>query len=213
MLKTLLKSVREYKKASILAPLFMIGEVSMEVFIPYNMSKLINNGVQVQDMSYTLKMGLFLALLCIVSLTFGILSGKYASYASSGFSKNLRQDMYYNIQNFSFSNIDKFSTSSIITRLTTDVTNIQSSYQMLIRVAVRSPFMLFSASFMAFYLNHKVSIIFLVAIVILAISLYVLIKISYPTFRQIFKVYDKLNNRSEERRVGKECRSRWSPYH
>ena len=198
MIKILLKSVREYKKASILAPLFMIGEVLMEVLIPYNMSKLINNGVQVQNMPYILKMGLFLAFLCIISLTFGILSGKYAAYASSGFSKNLRQDMYYNIQKFSFSNIDKFSTSSIITRLTTDVSNIQNSYQMIIRVAVRSPFMLISASFMAFYLNAKVSVIFLIAIAILGISLYILIKISYPIFREIFKVYDKLNNVVQE---------------
>ena len=198
MIKTLLKSVREYKKDSLLAPVFMIGEVAMEVLIPFYMAKLINDGIQVQNMSYILKMGLFLALLCIISLTCGILSGKYASSAASGFSKNLRKDMYYNIQNFSFTNIDKFSTSSIITRLTTDVTNIQNAYQMLIRVAVRSPVMLVSAFVMSFYLNAKLSTIFLVAIIILSISLYLIIKNAYPIFQVIFKVYDKLNNVVQE---------------
>ena len=198
MIKTLLKSVREYKKDSLLAPVFMIGEVAMEVLIPFYMAKLINDGIQVQNMSYILKMGLFLALLCIISLTCGILSGKYASSAASGFSKNLRKDMYYNIQNFSFTNIDKFSTSSIITRLTTDVTNIQNAYQMIIRVAVRSPVMLVSAFVMSFYLNAKLSTIFLVAIIILSISLYLIIKNAYPIFQVIFKVYDKLNNVVQE---------------
>ena len=198
MIKTLLKSVREYKKDSLLAPLFMIGEVAMEVLIPFYMAKLINNGMQLQDLGYIVKMGLFLAILCIISLSCGMLSGKYASSASSGFSKNLRKDMYYNIQNFSFNNIDKFSTSSIITRLTTDVTNIQNAYQMIIRVAVRSPVMLVSAFFMSFRLNSKLSMIFLVSIFILGISLYLIIKNAYPIFQRIFKVYDKLNNVVQE---------------
>ncbi len=198
MIKTLLKSVREYKKDSLLAPIFMIGEVAMEVLIPFYMAKLINNGIQVQDMGYVVKMGLFLAVLCIISLSCGMLSGKYASSAASGFSKNLRKDMYYNIQNFSFNNIDKFSTSSIITRLTTDVTNIQNAYQMIIRVAVRSPVMLFSAFFMSFYINARLSTIFLVAIIILGLSLYFIIKNAYPIFQKIFKVYDKLNNVVQE---------------
>ncbi len=198
MIKTLLKSVREYKKDSLLAPLFMIGEVSMEVLIPFFMAKLINNGVQAQNMNYILKMGLLLAFLCIISLACGMLSGKYAASAASGFSKNLRKDMYYNIQNFSFNNIDKFSTSSIITRLTTDVTNIQNSYQMIIRVAVRSPVMLVSAFFMSFYLNARLSTIFLIAIIILGLSLYLIIKNAYPIFQKIFKVYDKLNNVVQE---------------
>lgn len=198
MIKTLLKSVREYKKDSILAPLFMIGEVAMEVLIPFYMAKLINNGIQLQDLGYIVKMGLLLAILCIISLSCGMLSGKYASSASSGFSKNLRKDMYYNIQNFSFNNIDKFSTSSIITRLTTDVTNIQNAYQMIIRVAVRSPVMLVSAFFMSFRLNSKLSMIFLVSIFILGISLYLIIKNAYPIFQRIFKVYDKLNNVVQE---------------
>lgn len=198
MIKTLLKSVREYKKDSLLAPLFMIGEVAMEVLIPFYMAKLINNGIQLQDLGYIVKMGLLLAILCIISLSCGMLSGKYASSASSGFSKNLRKDMYYNIQNFSFNNIDKFSTSSIITRLTTDVTNIQNAYQMIIRVAVRSPVMLVSAFFMSFRLNSRLSMIFLVSIFILGISLYLIIKNAYPIFQRIFKVYDKLNNVVQE---------------
>lgn len=198
MIKTLLKSVREYKKDSLLAPLFMIGEVSMEVLIPFFMAKLINNGVQAQNMNYIIKIGLLLAFLCIISLACGMLSGKYAAAAASGFSKNLRKDMYYNIQNFSFNNIDKFSTSSIITRLTTDVTNVQNSYQMIIRVAVRSPVMLVSAFFMSFYLNARLSVIFLIAIIILGLSLYLIIKNAYPIFQTIFKVYDKLNNVVQE---------------
>ncbi|WP_250278821.1 ABC transporter ATP-binding protein [[Clostridium] colinum] len=202
MIKTLLKSVREYKKHSILAPIFMIGEVSMEVLIPFFMAKLINDGMQVENMQYILKMGLLLTILCIISLICGMLSGKYASSASSGFAKNIRKDMYYNIQNFSFSNIDKFSTSSIITRLTTDVTNVQNSYQMIIRVAVRSPVMLFFSFFMAFYINAKLSMIFLIAIVILSISLTVILKNAYPIFQNIFKIYDKLNNVVQENLQG-----------
>ena len=198
MIKVLLKSIREYKKDSILAPIFMIGEVIMEVLIPFYMAKLINNGIQAQNMGYIMQMGLVLAILCIISLASGMLSGKYASSAVSGFSKNLRKDMYYNIQNFSFSNIDKFYTSSIITRLTTDVTNVQNSYQMIIRVAVRSPIMLISAFFMAFYLNARLSTIFLVAMIILGISLYFIIKNAYPIFQKTFKVYDKLNNVVQE---------------
>lgn len=202
MFKTLLKSIREYKTDSILAPTFMIGEVAMEVLIPFYTAKLINNGIQAQNMSYIIKIGLLLSLFCIISLISGMLSGKYAASASSGFAKNLRKDMFYNIQNFSFSNIDKFSTSSIITRLTTDVTNVQNSYQMLIRVAVRSPVMLVSAFVMSFYLNARLSMIFLIAMIILGVSLYIIIKIAFPIFRQIFKVYDKLNNVVQENLQG-----------
>lgn len=198
MIKILIKSIREYKKDSLLAPFFMVGEVFMEVLIPFYMAKLINNGIEAENMSYILKMGLLLIVLCIISLSCGMLSGKYAASASSGFANNLRKDMYYNIQNFSFNNIDKFSTSSIITRLTTDVTNIQNAYQMIIRVAVRSPVMLVSSFFMAFYVNAKLSTIFLVAIIILSFSLYFIIKNAYPIFQKIFKVYDKLNNVVQE---------------
>lgn len=198
MFKTLFKSVREYKRDSLLSPLFMIGEVAMEVIIPLLMAKLINNGINAGDMQYIIKMGIILAILCIISLSFGMLSGKFAASAASGFSKNLRKDMYYNIQKFSFSNIDKFSTASIVTRLTTDVMNVQNAYQMIIRVAVRSPIMLISAFFMAFYLNYKLSMIFLVGIIILGIGLYLVITKAYPIFQRVFKRYDKLNNVVQE---------------
>lgn len=198
MFKTLLKSVREYKKDSILSPIFMIGEVIMEVLIPFYMAKLISNGIEKGDMQYIINIGLLLTVFCIISITSGILSGKYAASAASGFSKNLRQDMYYNIQKFSFSNIDKFSTASIVTRLTTDITNVQNSYQMLIRVAVRSPIMLISSFTMAFYLNPKLSIIFLLAIIVLGLGLYLIIKKAYPIFQRVFKKYDKLNNVVQE---------------
>ena len=202
MFKILLKSVREYKLDSILAPIFMIGEVLMEVLIPFFMANLINYGIEAQNMPYIIKIGILLAFLCIISLTCGILSGKFASSASTGFAKNVRKDMYYKIQDYSFKNIDKFSTASIITRLTTDVTNVQNAYQMIIRVAVRSPIMLISASFMAFYINPKLASIFLIAILILGISLYILIKISFPIFKQIFKIYDKLNSVVQENLQG-----------
>lgn len=198
MFKTLLKSVREYKRDSLLSPLFMIGEVAMEVLIPLLMAQLINNGINTGNMQYIIQMGLILTVLCIISLTSGMLSGKYAASAASGFAKNLRKDMYYNIQSFSFSNIDKFSTASIVTRLTTDVTNVQNAYQMLIRVAVRSPIMLISAFLMAFYLNSKLAIIFLVAIIILGGGLYIIIKTVYPIFQRVFKRYDKLNSVVQE---------------
>ncbi|MDE6357625.1 MAG: ABC transporter ATP-binding protein/permease [Eubacteriales bacterium] len=198
MLKTLFKSVREYKRDSLLSPLFMIGEVAMEVLIPFLMAKLINNGINTGNMQYIINMGIILAILCVISLASGMLSGKFAASAASGFSKNLRKDMYYNIQKFSFSNIDKFSTASIVTRLTTDVMNVQNAYQMIIRVAVRSPIMLVSAFFMAFYLNYKLAMIFLVAIIILAIGLYLVITKAYPIFQRVFKRYDKLNNVVQE---------------
>ena len=145
MVKTLMRSVREYKKSSILTPVFVTFEVILEVIIPLLMAKLIDYGIEAGNMQYILKMGAILVICCIVSLTFGALSGKYAAVASAGFAKNLRMDMYNKVQEYSFSNIDKFSAASIVTRLTTDITNIQNAYQMAIRVAVRSPIMLIFA--------------------------------------------------------------------
>ena len=153
MVKTLMRSVREYKKSSILTPVFVTFEVILEVIIPLLMAKLIDYGIEAGNMQYILKMGAILVICCIVSLTFGALSGKYAAVASAGFAKNLRMDMYNKVQEYSFSNIDKFSAASIVTRLTTDITNIQNAYQMAIRVAVRSPIMLIFALFMAFQIN------------------------------------------------------------
>ena len=139
MVRKLLRSVREYKTSSLLAPLFVTCEVILEVIIPMLMANLIDFGIEAGNMQYILKMGLALVIFCIVSLTVGALSGKYAAVASAGFAKNLREDMYNKVQEYSFSNIDKFSTASIVTRLTTDITNIQNAYMMSIRVAVRCP--------------------------------------------------------------------------
>lgn len=198
MIKRLLKSIREYKKESLLSPLFMILEVSMEVIIPILIAKLIDFGIQNQDMAYILKIGAILTIFCLLTLTFGSLSGIFAAKASSGFAKNLRKDLYYNIQNFSFSNIDKFSISSIITRLTTDVTNVQNSYQMIIRVAVRGFIMLIFSSSMAFLLKPKLSFIFIIAILILTIGIFSITKYAFPLYMKILKTYDRLNSIVQE---------------
>ncbi len=193
MIKTLAKSIREYKRDSILTPAFVSLEVVMEVIIPMLMALLIDNGINNSDMSYIKRVGALLVLSCVVSLIFGALSGKFAASASAGFAKNLRKDMYYNVQNFSFSNIDKFSTSSIVTRLTTDVTNLQNAYQMIIRVAVRCPLMLIFSLIMAFGINPTLSCIFLAAIPILGVGLYLIMTRAHPIFERVFKIYDKLN--------------------
>jgi ATP-binding cassette subfamily B protein len=198
MIKTLLKSVREYKRDSILSPVFVTLEVVMEVIIPYLMAELIDYGIDAGNMSYIVKMGIALAISCVISLIFGALSGKFAASASAGFAKNLRKDMFYNVQNYSFSNIDKFSTSSIVTRLTTDVTNLQNAYQMIIRIAVRAPIMLIFSLIMAFSINHKLSLIFLVAVPILGVGLGVIMMNAHPIFERVFKIYDKLNNVVQE---------------
>ena len=198
MIKTMLKSVREFKKDSILAPIFVTLEVVMEVIIPLLMAMLIDKGIDDGNMNYILRIGIMLAVACVISLAFGALSGKYAASASSGFARNLRKDMYYNVQNFSFSNIDKFSTSSIVTRLTTDITNVQNAYQMIIRIAVRGPIMIIFSLIMAFGINHKLSLIFLGAIPILGIGLYFIMTHAHPIFERVFKTYDKLNRVVEE---------------
>jgi len=193
MIKRLIKSIREYKTASILSPIFVSLEVLMEVIIPFLMASLIDSGIEKGDFNYILKIGGILAVMCIISLAFGALSGKYAAYASAGFAKNLRKDMYYNVQNFSFSSIDKYSTASIITRLTTDVTNVQNAYQMIIRVAVRSPVMFIFSMIMAFRISSKLSLVFLGVTPFLAVGLYLIIKNAHPIFEKVFKTYDKLN--------------------
>ncbi len=202
MIKRLMKSIREYKKDSILAPIFVTMEVVMEVIIPFLMAELIDKGIDQGNMNFIVKMGIFLAISCVISLIFGALSGKYAASASAGFAKNLRKDMYYNVQEFSFSNIDKFSTSSIVTRLTTDVTNLQNAYQMIVRIAVRCPLMLVFSLIMAFGVNHKLSLIFLGAIPVLGIGLLLIMRNAHPIFERVFKIYDKLNNVVQENLKG-----------
>ncbi len=198
MVKTLMRSVREYKKSSILTPVFVTFEVILEVMIPLLMAKLIDYGIEAGNMQYILKMGAILVICCIVSLTFGALSGKYAAVASAGFAKNLRMDMYNKVQEYSFSNIDKFSAASIVTRLTTDITNIQNAYQMAIRVAVRSPIMLIFALFMAFQINSHLAPIFVIAIPILAVGLWLIIQNAKTIFERVFRTYDHLNNVVQE---------------
>ena len=198
MIKRLAACVREYKKDSILTPLYVTMEVVLEVIIPLLMARLIDFGIDGGSMSYIVKMGVALVAAAIISLIFGALSGRSAAIASAGFAKNLRHDMFYNVQGFSFSNIDKFSTASIVTRLTTDITNIQNAYQMIIRIAVRCPVMLIFSLIMAFSINHRLSLIFLACIPILGVGLYLIMSKAHPIFERVFKTYDKLNNVVQE---------------
>lgn len=202
MVRKLLRSVREYKKHSILAPVFVIFEVIMEVVIPLLMANLIDFGIDDGNLEYIVKMGIVLVVFALISLIFGILSGRSAAIASAGFAKNLRKDMYYKVQNFSFSNIDKFSTASIVTRLTTDVTNVQYAYMMIIRVAVRAPIMLICALVLAFNVNSSMALIFLCIVPILAVGLFFIMSKAHPIFERVFKTYDKLNNVVQENLYG-----------
>ena len=193
MIKKLSKFIKEYKKDSILTPIFVIFEVIMEVVIPYLMAKIIDVGVQNGDLNYIFKIGTILVVSAFLSLAFGMLSGRFAAKASSGFAKNLRKGMFYNIQNYSFTNIDKFSTSSLVTRLTTDVTNVQMAFQMIIRILVRAPIMLIFALAMAFSINSNLAWIFVVTMPILAVALYFISIKAHPYFEKVFKKYDVLN--------------------
>ena len=164
MIKKLSESIGKYKKDSILSPLFVSLEVAMEVLIPWLMANLIDYGIEPGNMDYILKIGTALVISTLISLMFGTFAGHYAASASAGFAKNLRQKMYYNVQNFSFYNIDRFSTASLVTRLTTDVTNLQNSYQMIVRTAVRGPIMIIFSFLMAFSINAKLALIYLAMI-------------------------------------------------
>jgi len=198
MIKTLMKQIKEYKKYAILSPVFVALETVMEVLIPYLMAYLIDNGINKNDMNAIYKIGALLIICSIGSLIFGVISGRVASKASAGFAKNLRKNMYYNVQNFSFSNIDKFSTASIITRHTTDVTNVQMAFQMIIRIAVKMPLLLLFSLIMAFTINVKLSLIFLVAVPFLGIGLYLIATKAHPIFEHTFTIYDKLNATVQE---------------
>lgn len=198
MIKKLAKSIRQYKKTSILSPVFMAFEVTMEVLIPFLMANLIDLGITGGNMDYIVKMSIVLFLAALLSLGFGIMSGIFAATASAGFAGNLRHDMYRNVQNFSFSNIDKFSTASLVTRLTTDVTNLQNAYQMMIRQAVRAPLMIILALSMSFRVNAQISLIFLGAIPVLGLGLFFIHSSVHPIFTRAFKRYDKLNSVVQE---------------
>ena len=198
MIKKLMKSIGEYKKDTILTPVFVSLEVVLEVIIPLLMAKLIDEGIYDGEMSIVYKIGLELILCAIFSLLFGMLSGIFASKASSGFAKNLRKNLYYKVQDFSFSNIDKFSTSSLVTRLTTDVTNTQRAFQMIIRIAVRTPLMLIISLFFAISISVKLSLVFLIIVPILGIGLYLITTTVHPIMKRVFHTYDDLNNVVEE---------------
>ncbi len=193
MVKMLLSQVKEFKRDSLLAPLFVGGETVLEVLIPFMMSSIIDNGLNTGNMSYVYRTGALMLVMAMLSLVCGILAGRYASRASAGFARNLRKAMYDNIQEFSFANIDKFSTAGLITRLTTDVTNVQNAYQMVIRMCVRSPLMMVFSMIMCFYLNPELSMIFPVAMVFLAVALALIMVRAHGYFRRLFHKYDDLN--------------------
>ena len=195
MIKRLLKSVREFKKDALLTPFFVVLEVVMEVIIPLVMALLIDKGIDGQDMAAIWKYGIILVLCAMLALMFGAAAGTFAARASTGFARNLRHDMYYNVQNFSFSNIDKFSTGSIVTRLPT---NVQNAFQMCTRIAVRCPVMLVFALFMAMRINSRMALVFLAVLPILAIGMGILMKVVGPVFERAFKIYDRMNTVVQE---------------
>lgn len=198
VLKTLMKCIREYKKQTILSPLFIALEVLIEVMIPFITAKLIDSIEAQAAISEIAKHGGVLVLLAALSLTCGVLSGHFCAVASSGFAKNLRHDLFHKVQDFSFSNIDKFSTSSLVTRLTTDVTNVQNSFMMVIRTAVRSPMMIIFSVIMTIQISKKLTLIFLTTIPFLIVGVTFIMKKVMPFFRKIFKKYDALNNSIQE---------------
>lgn len=207
MLKELMKCIREYKKPSILAPVLVSLEVVMECTIPFLIAMLVNQIKAGAEFSVLVKYGLLLIVMATLSLMFGIGAGNACATASCGFAKNVRKDLYAKIQEFSFENIDKFSSSSLVTRLTTDVTNVQNAYMMIVRIAVRCPLMFLFAFVMAFIMGGKMACIFLLVVPVLGFGLYMVIRTAMPLFRKVFHKYDELNNSIQENikgmRVGK----------
>lgn len=198
MIGILVKQVKQYKKVSILTPIFTALEVVMEVLIPFITAAIIDKGIEAGDMNQVYFYGAIMLVMAFFSLLFGILAGRFAAAASSGFASNLRDAMYENIQTFSFSNIDKFSTAGLVTRMTTDVTNVQNAYQMILRITVRAPLMLICSMAMCFFINLKLSSIFLVAMVVLAIALILIMSKTTKIFDQVFRRYDDLNASVQE---------------
>ena len=198
MIQRLLQEVKEYKKASLLAPALMVGEVVMELMLPFLMSFIIDSGVNQGDLGAVFKYGALMLICAFLSLFCGMLSGKYAAYASSGFVKNLRKAMFENIQKFSFANIDKYSTSGLVTRMMTDATNVQNAYQMILRMCVRAPLMLVVAMSMTFMINAKLAMIFFYAMIFLGIILGFITLKAHPMFRRTFRKYDDLNASVQE---------------
>lgn len=202
MINRLMKSIREYKKEALLSPLFISFEVLLEILIPFFMAKIIDVGLKNSDLKYTLSLGIILIIAAMFSLLFGVLAGQFAAKASAGFAKNLRKDIYYKIQDFSFHNIDKFSTASLVTRMTTDITNVQNAYQMIIRTLVRAPFMMIFALIMVFTINRELFMVFLIIVPILGAGLFIIILKAHPHFEKVFQIYDKLNKIVQENLSG-----------
>ncbi|MBO6114518.1 MAG: ABC transporter ATP-binding protein [Lachnospiraceae bacterium] len=198
MLKTLGKHIKEFKTASILTPICMIFEVIFDMIIPLLMGKIVSNGIEKGDMDYIVKTGIAMIVLALFGLVSGILGGVFAAKASTGFARNLREAMFNNIQTFAFSNIDKFSTSGLVTRLTTDVTNVQNAYQMLIRMCIRAPFSMIIAMIMAFTINARIASIYLIAVVFLSLFLVFVMSKAMKHFTEVFKRYDDLNESVQE---------------
>ena len=198
MLKTLARSIREFKWPALLSPLCMTGEVYMEVLIPGIIAKIVDYGIKPGNMTVVWQQGLMLVLCALCSLAFGVASAVFASYAATGFARNLRHDMYHRVQTFDFGNIDKLSTSSIVTRLTSDIANIQMCFQMMIRMAVRCPVMVVLASINVYKLSPRLCMVYMIALPLLCIGLFVLIRLVFPIFDRVFKTYDKLNNVVQE---------------
>ena len=198
MIRTLLREVKEYKKDSFITPCFMILEVGMEMVLPLLMASIVDEGVKKSNMNHIFMMGGLMLAMALISLFTGIMGGKYGARAATGFAKNLRQAMYERIQAFSFANIDKFSTAGLVTRMTTDVSNIQNSYQMILRICIRAPFQLVIALIMAFLINAKVASIFLIAVFFLGICLFTIAKMAMKYFTKMFEKYDDLNASVQE---------------
>ncbi len=202
MIKKLIKYVGEYKKPTILTPIFVLLESAMEILIPLLMAKLIDEGIDMGNMNIIVKYGVILLGAALLTMFFGSMAGLTAADASAGFAKNVRQGMYYKIQEFSFGNIDKFSTASLVTRLTTDVQNVQQVFQMLTRICFRAPAVLIFALIAAFSVNRELSLVFLLCLPILGIGIFILISKVHPIFERVFKTYDKLNNVVQENLYG-----------
>lgn len=198
MIKKLAANIGEYKKSSILTPILVIGEVVMDIVIPLVIAVLIDKGIQEKSKDAILFYGGVLLVCALVALFFGTMSGRFAAVASAGFAKNVRGAMFKNIQSFSFSNIDRFSTNSLVTRLTTDVTNVQNAYQMIIRMLIRAPLMLIFSLVMAFSINSELASTFIIILPLLAIGLYIVVRIAHPLFEKVFRIYDKMNNVVQE---------------
>lgn len=198
MNRKLFKSIREYKKQSVLAPLFVVLEVFMEVLIPFQMAKIIDNGINNGDLSYIVIMGVILVAMAMLALYFGVKAGNYAAVAAAGYAKNLRHDIFYKIQAFSFKNIDNFSTSGLVTRLTTDISNVQIAYMMSIRLLARAPIMIILSWVMTLLINVKIALLFLVVIPLLGGLLIFIAKKAHPHFIKVFDEYDILNNTVQE---------------